>query len=48
MGHSKGNPEREVHSDTGLAKKDRDISNKQPNPTSVRTGGTTRKKTQSN
>ena len=43
MGHSKGSPEREVHSDTGLPKKDRKISNKQPNPTSTRTGGTTTK-----
>ena len=32
MGHSKGSPEREVHSDTGLPQKDRNISNKQPNP----------------
>ena len=37
MGHSKGNPEREVHSDTGLPKKNRNISNKQPNPTPTRT-----------
>ena len=43
MGHSKGSPEREVHRDTGLPKKDRNISNKQPNPTSTRTGGTTNK-----
>ena len=28
----------EVLSDTGLPKKDRNISNKQPNPTSTRTG----------
>ena len=28
MRHSKGSPEREVHSDTGLPKKDRNISNK--------------------
>ena len=41
MGHSKGSPEREVHSYTGLPKKNRNISNKQPNPTSTRTGGTT-------
>ena len=27
-GHSKGSPEREVHSDTGLLKKNRKISNK--------------------
>ena len=31
MGHSKGSPVREVHSDTGLPKKNRNISNKQPN-----------------
>ena len=31
MGHSKGSLEREVHSDTGLPKKNRNISNKQPN-----------------
>ena len=47
MGHSKGSPEREVHSDTGLPKKDRNISNKQSNPTPTRTGGTTTKTTQS-
>ena len=28
MGHSKGSPEREVHKDTGLPKKNRNISNK--------------------
>ena len=27
MGHSKGSPEKEVHNDIGLPKKDRDISN---------------------
>ena len=43
MGHSEGSPEREVHSDTGKPEKDRNISNKQPNPTSTRTGGTTNK-----
>ena len=43
MGHSKGSPEREVHSNTGLPKKERNISNKQPNPTCIRTGGTTTK-----
>ena len=37
MGHSVGSPEREVHSDTGLPKKDRNISNKQPTPTPTRT-----------
>ena len=39
MEHRKGSPEREVHSNTGLPKKHRNISNKQPNPTSTRTGG---------
>ena len=34
---------REVHNDTGLPKKERNISNKQPNPTCIRTGGTTTK-----
>ena len=43
MGHSKGSPEREVHSNTGLPWKDRNISNKQPNPTPTRTRGTTTK-----
>ena len=43
MGHSKGSPDREGHSDTGLSKKDRNISNKQPNPMPTRTGGTTKK-----
>ena len=47
MRHSKGSPEREVHSDTGLPKKDRNISNKQLNPTPTRTGGTTTKTDQS-
>ena len=47
MGHSKGSPEREVHSDTGLPKKYRNISNKQPKPTPTRTRGTTTKTTQS-
>ena len=46
MGHSKGSPEREVDSDTGLPKKNRNISNKQPNPTPTRTQGTTTKATQ--
>ena len=35
-GNSKGSPEREFHNDTGLPKTDRNISNKQPNPTSAR------------
>ena len=47
MGHSKGSPEREVHSNTGLPKKNKNISNKQPNPTSTRTQGTTTKTAQS-
>ena len=47
MGHSEGSPEQEVHSNTGLPKKDRNSSNKQPNPTSKRTGKTTKKTAQS-
>ena len=47
MGHSEGSPEREVHSDTGKPEKDRNISNKQPNPMPTRTGGTTTKTAQS-
>ena len=43
MEHSKSSNEREVHSNTGLSKEDRKISNKQPNPTSTRTRGTTTK-----
>ena len=43
MGHSEGSLEREVHSNTRTLKKDRNISNKQPNTTSTRTGGTTTK-----
>ena len=43
MGHSKGDPEREVHSNTGLPKNKRNITNKQPNPVPTRTTG---KKTQ--
>ena len=45
IGHSKGSPEREVHSDTGLSKKKktRKISNKQPNPNPTRTQRTTTK-----
>ena len=46
MGHSKCSPEREVHSDTGLPKKNRNISNKQPNPTPIRTQGTRTKTAQ--
>ena len=44
---SEGSPEREVHSHTGLPKKDRHISNKQPNPTSTRTRRITTKTAQS-
>ena len=47
MGHSEGSPEREVHSDTGLPKKNRNTSNKQPNPTPTRTQEKTTKTTQS-
>ena len=47
MGVSEGSPTREVHSNTSLTKKERNISNKQPNPTSTRTGGTTANKAQS-
>ena len=47
MGHSEGSPEREVHSDTGLPKKDINIWNKQPKLTPIRTGGTTTKTAQS-
>ena len=47
MRHSKDSPEREVHSNTSLPKKDRNISNKQPNPTPTRTQGTTIKTAQS-
>ena len=43
MGHGEGRPERGVHIYIGLPKKDGNISNKQPNPTSTRTGGTTTK-----
>ena len=40
MGCSEGSSEMEVHSNTGLPKKDRNISNKQPKPTCTITGGT--------
>ena len=46
MGHNKGNPEIEVHSNTGLPKKNRNISNKQPKPRLTRTQGTTTKTAQ--
>ena len=41
MGDSEGSPEREFHSNTGLPKKDRNISNKYPNPMPTRTQGIT-------
>ena len=47
MGHSEVGPGREVHSNTGLAKIDRNISNKQPNPTPIRSPGTTTNTAQS-
>ena len=47
MGHSEGSTEREVHRDKSLSKKDRNISNKQLNPTPTRTGATTIKTAQS-
>ena len=47
IGHSKGSPEREAHSDTGISKKDRNTSNKQHNPTFRRTRETTINKAQS-
>ena len=46
-GTHKGSPEREVHSNTDLPKKDRNISNKQPNLTPTRSRGTTTKTAQS-
>ena len=42
MGHREGSPETKVHSNTGPHKKDRKISNKQPNTTSTRTVETTK------
>ena len=47
MGHREGSPERLIHSDIGLPTKDRNISNKQPNPMPTRTRGTTTKTAQS-
>ena len=44
MGHSKGNTEREVPSNTGLPKKKRKMSYKQSVLTSKRTRGTTTNK----
>ena len=46
MRHSKGSPEREVYSNTGLPKKDRNTSIKQPNPIPTRTQGKTTKTAQ--
>ena len=46
-GHREGSPAREVQSNRVLPKKDRNISNKQPSPTSTGTGGTTTNKAQS-
>ena len=43
MGHSKGSPEREFIAIQAYLKKIENISNKQPNPTPTRTGGTTKK-----
>ena len=46
MENSEGSLERKLHRNTCLPKKDRKISNKQPNPTCTRTGGTTTNKAQ--
>ena len=46
MRQSEESTERKVHSDAGLPKKDRNISNKQTNTTSTRTGRTTTNKAQ--
>ena len=47
MTHHKVSLQREVHSNSGLPKKDRNISNKQSNLLPTRTGGTTTNKPQS-
>ena len=47
MGPREGSPEKEVHNYTGVPEKNRNVSNKQPNPTPIRTQGTTTKTTQS-
>ena len=47
MGHSKGRPEREVHDNTGLPKKNRNTSNKQPTCKLTTTQEITTKTTQS-
>ena len=46
-GTPQNSPEREVHSNTGLPIKDRNISNKQPNSTSTGTQRTTTNKAHS-
>ena len=46
MGHIEGSLGMEVHSNTGIPKKDRNISNKQPKGAPSRTGVTTIKKAQ--
>ena len=48
MGHCEGSPEREDHSNTGLPKKDRNTSNKQPAHTSTRTKRTIKTKARVN
>ena len=47
MGHSKDSPEKVVHNNTGQPKKDRNISNKHPNSTPIRTEGRRINKAQS-
>ena len=47
MGHSEGSPDKEVHRNIGPPKKDRNISNKQPNPMLTKTQGKTTKTAQS-
>ena len=46
IGQSKGSPEREIYNNTGLPKKDRNTSIKQPNPIPTRTQGKTTKTAQ--
>ena len=45
MGHSEGSPEREVNGNTGLPKKDRNISNKCPNTLTTKTRTTNKAQT---
>ena len=47
MGHGKDSPEREVHSNTGVPKEDRKISNKQPKLNPKRSRKTKTNKAQS-